>query len=326
MARPGPSMSTASPDPADPGPGYRSAAYAAALAGIGRARPFGATGGYLLERVIPECDHIDLMGPYPVFSCAGWEALGPAVAALKEAHSGKTEPHSAPVSLTLVTDPVCPLSASDLDAIFDLCRPLGDHYLIDLARPLVPSKHHRKKLRRAGAARIEAGPVPADFGPAFAALYQGLAEKKGIHDMRRFDAESLAAQLAIPGAHLVTAWDGTALLGADLYYLDGAVAYAHLSAYAAEGYARAVSYPMIRAAHDYFAPRARWIDLGGTPAHEAGLSGGGVGHFKRGWTDVTRPTYLCGAVLNPRAYARLAADRAPPGTTWFPAYRAGEFG
>lgn len=306
--------------------GYHSAAYAAALTGIGRARPFGATGGYLLERQIPDCDHTDLMAPYPVFSCTDWGALGTAVAGLRMANSAETEPLSSALSLTLVTDPFCPLGPGRLGQIFDLCRPLGDHYLIDLAQPLAPSKHHRKKLRRAGEARIKAGPARADVSPAFAALYAGLADKKGITDLRRFDAASLAAQVAVPGAHLVTAHDGETLLGADLYYLDGDVAYAHLSAYAPEGYARSVSYPMIAAAHAYFASRARWIDLGGIPAHEAGQTGGGVGHFKRGWTDITRPTYLCGAVLNQEAYDRLAADRAPAGTTWFPAYRAGEFG
>lgn len=305
--------------------GYRAAAYAAALAVIGRSRPLGGTGGHVLERAIPDCDRTDLMGPYPIFSCTGWAALGPAVAALKEAGSAETEPVSRPLSLTLVTDPVCPLTPDDLGAIFDLCRPLGDHYMIDLGQPAAPSKHHRKKLRRAGPARIEAGPADPGLGPAFAALYAGLAEKKGIRDLRRFDAESLAAQLAVPGAHLVTAWDGgAALIGADLYYLDGEVAHAHLSAYGAEGYARSVSYPMMAAAQEYFAPRAAFINLGGVPAGEA-AAGGGVGHFKRGWTALTRPTYLCGAILDRAAYDRLSAARAP-GTAWFPAYRAGEFG
>ena len=303
--------------------GYRSAAYAAALAGIGRARPLGETGGRVLERVIPDCDHTDLMGPYPLFSCTDWAALGPAVSALKGQDWAKTGPVLRPVSLTLVTDPFCPLETEALEAIFDLCRPLGHHHLIDLNRPLAPSKHHRKKLRRAGPARIEAGPADPGLGPVFATLYAGLAEKKGIRDLRRFDGPGLAAQLAVPGAHLVTAWEGEALIGTDLYYLQDRIAHAHLSAYAPEGYARSVSYPMIAAAHEHFAPLADWINLGGVPAGEG--EGGGIGHFKRGWTDVTRPTHLCGAVLDRGAYDRLSAERAP-GTEWFPAYRAGEFG
>lgn len=303
--------------------GYRSAAYAAALAGIGRARALGETGGWVLERTIPNCDHTDLMGPYPLFSCADWEALGPAVSALKRDDSARTEPVLGPISLTLVTDPFCPLDEGRLAAIFDICRPLGHHHLIDLTRPIAPSKHHRKKLRRAGPARIEAGPADPGLGPAFAALYAGLAEKKGIRDLRRFDSESLSAQVAVPGAHLVTAWEGGALIGADLYYLQDGVAHAHLSAYATRGYALSVSYPMIAAAHEHFAPQADWINLGGVPAGEA--PGGGIGHFKRGWTEITRPTHLCGAVLDRPAYDRLSAERAP-GTEWFPTYRAGEFG
>lgn len=265
------------------------------------------------------------MGLYPVFSCTDWDALGPAITSLKKTNSAETEPVFRPVSLTLVTDPFCPLGSDGLGAIFDLCHPLGDHWLIDLGRPLMPSKHHRKKLRRAGPARIEAAPADPALGPAFADLYAELARKKGIRDMRRFDAESLAAQVAVPGAHLVTARDETgALIGADLYYLDGEVAHAHLSAYAARGYDRSVSYPMIAAAHEYFATRASWINLGGAPASDAG-TGGGIGHFKRGWTEQTRPTFLCGAVLDRAAYDTLTRTRAPD-TDWFPAYRAGEFG
>jgi hypothetical protein len=298
----------------DDAPGYRSAAYAAALGAFGTPVALGRTGGRALLRPIPGSGRADLAGPYPLFCCADWEALGPALAGPLPGD---------PVTLTLVADPFCPLPPETLGGLFDICRPLHDHWLIDLALPLAPSRHHRRKLRGAGAARIDAGPADPAFGPDWARLYRGLALRKGITDRRAFDDTSLAAQLAVPGAHLVVARDGGGqVLGADLYYLDGAVAHAHLSAYAPEGYAQSVSYPMIAAAAEYFRPCAAIIDLGGTPAVEAGREGGGVGHFKQGWTRLSRPSHLCGRILDPAAYARLSGAAR---TAWFPAYRAGEY-
>ena len=145
-------------------------------------------------------------------------------------------------------------------------------------------------------------------------------DRKGIRDARAFSRDSLIAQAELPGAHLVTAHLDGALVGADLYYLAGGRAYAHLLAYAPDGYAQAVSYPMMAAAADYFAGAADVIDLGGAPP---GPAGEGMAAFKRGWTGVTAPAYLCGRVLDPLAYARLAPDADPAG--WFPAYRRGEF-
>ena len=298
--------------PAD-APGYRSAAYAAAaaLAGFGTPEALGRTGGHVLRRAIPGSDRTDLAGPYPLFCCADWAALGPALADLP----------GDPVSLTLVADPHCPLSAAELGRHFDLCRVFHDHYLIDLTRPLAPGRHHRRKLRRPCRARLEAGPADPGLAAGWVALYGELARRKSITDMRAFTAQSLAAQLAVPGAHLVTAWAGERLIGADLYYLDGPVAIAHLSAYAAEGYAQSVSYPMIAAAAEYFAARAEVIDLGGAPS---GPAGAGIADFKRGWTDVTRPSHLCGRVLDAEAYAALSRGR-DRGAGYFPAYRSGEF-
>ncbi len=289
--------------------GYGAAAYVAALGY--RALPFGATAGHLAVRPIAQTGLTDLAGPYPVLSCAEWGALEAAVEGLDGGH----------VTLTFVTDPACSLSREALARLFPVCRHLHDHWLIDLSQPLAPSKHHRKKIRLARpGVSIAAGPARAGDGAGFAGLYAHLVDRKGIRDARAFSRDSLIAQAELPGAHLVTAHLGGVLVGADLYYLAGGRAYAHLSAYAPEGYAHAVSYPMMAAAVDYFAGVADVIDLGGAPP---GPAGEGMAAFKRGWTGVTAPTYLCGRVLDPGAYARLAPEADPAG--WFPAYRRGEF-
>ncbi len=287
--------------------GYASAAYLRALGLTPRA--LGRTGGYLVERALPG-GGVDLAGAYPLFACQDWQALARAVADLP----------AGPITLTLVSDPFNPLGAAGLGAIFPVCRKLHDHWIVDLSAPPVVSRHHRRKLRAAGAVRIEAGPADPALGAAWAALYGHLVAKKSIRDARAFSPQSLAAQLAVPGAQLVTAWDGPQLLGADLYYLDRGRAYAHLSAYAPEGYARSVSYPMLAAAIEHFRTSASVIDLGGAPA---GPAGQGIAHFKSGWTSQTLPSHLCGKVLDARAYLELAPGADPDG--FFPAYRAGEY-
>jgi len=292
--------------------GYAAAAYVAALGQ--EARPFGRTGGHLCLRPIGATGLSDLAGPYPLLSCADWGALGAAVEGLAAEGPGGA------VSLVLVTDPACPLGEAALSRIFPVCRRLHEHWLIDLSRPLSPSRHHRRKLRGGEGLRIEARPARAGDGAAFAALYAHLVARRQIADVRAFSRQSLIAQAELPGAHLVLAYLAEKIIGADLYYFYQKRSYAHLSAYAPEGYARAVSYPMMAAAATYFTGMAEVIDLGGAPP---GAAGEGMAHFKRGWTDLTAPAFLCGRVLDPAAYARLAPGAAQGG--WFPAYREGEF-
>ena len=167
---------------------------------------------------------------------------------------------------------------------------------------------------------IDTGPADPALGTEWARLYANLVDRKGIRDSRAFSAESLAAQLGIPGAHTVVSRAEYTLLGVDLYYIVGRTAFAHLSAYSPEGYRRSVSYAMTVAACDYLKPLADYFDQGGAPS---GAAGQGIAAFKSGWTDLAMPSYLCGKVLDLAAYARLAPEADPFG--FFPAYRAGEF-
>lgn len=288
--------------------GYRSAAYADSLTAFGRALPLGNTGGFVIERKIAGNAAVDLMGPYPLFSCTHWDALSDGLAALG----------TDAVSLTLVTEPFCPLSIGQLAAMFPLCRPLHDHYLIDLDAPLKLSRHHQRKLRRSVAIEMRARPAQASDLDDWARLYEGLIVRKSIKDLRKFDRESFRLQLSVPGAHLISAWEHDVMVGADLYYQDCGHVFAHLSAYSERGYAHSVSYPMMGHAVEYFRGKSKFIDLGGVPAGASGLL-----EFKAGWTGITRPSHLCGKVLNPARYAELCEGL--PEAAYFPAYRQSEF-
>jgi hypothetical protein len=68
----------------------------------------------------------------------------------------------------------------------------------------------------------------------------------------------------------------------------------------------------------------RWIDAGGVPGLAERATN--LAAFKQGWTNTTRQTYLCGKMLDPEAYRALSAAAGNPETSYFPAYRWGEFG
>lgn len=300
------------------GPGYRSRAYADALGMAERIIELPSCGGLLLARSLRGRDAMDACGAYPVFSCAAPERLGEDIGCLLDGL----------VSVTLVADPLTPWDSTALAQSFPVMRPLADHYVIDLDRPdRQPSSHHRRKLRQAAGhnteIRIESNPVA--LAPQWTQLYRVLIEQVGITGLRRFSAEIFGRMLTVPGTVLFTAWDGDTLLGADWYFEDGDLIYAHLSAYSLPGYARAVSYPMLDAALRHFAARgARVLDLGGVPLVEGG--GRGLAQFKQGWSTRTLPCWLCGRVLDPIRYAELGATASSKSADYFPRYRYGEFG
>jgi len=64
----------------------------------------------------------------------------------------------------------------------------------------------------------------------------------------------------------------------------------------------------------------RWLALGGAAGDADDDEADGLSRFKRGWATGTRQVYLCGKVLQPDAYRRLAGD-APADMEYFPAYR-----
>lgn len=300
-------------------PGYRSAAYAASLGMAVRLRELPACEGRLLVRPVAG-GGFDACGTYPVFSCGDPARLPEDIAALTG---------DALVSVTLVADPLLAWDPQVLAATFGELRALAAHCVIDLdpvARSS-PSSHHRRKLRQAAAyateIRVEAD-LPA-FAAAWAGLYEVLIAQVGIRGLRRFSPAIFERMLCVPGTVIFTAWDGDELLGADWYYEDGERVYAHLSAYARAGYARAVSYPMLDFALRHFAARgARVLDLGGVPLVEGG--GRGLAQFKQGWATRTLPAWLCGRVLDPQRYAALSAGASAASAGYFPRYRWGEYG
>jgi hypothetical protein len=115
------------------------------------------------------------------------------------------------------------------------------------------------------------------------------------------------------------------IVGLHIWYLHEDVAYGHLGATSPRGYELMASYALYWFAVAHLRTRVRWLDLGAA----AGLSDAGpddgLRRFKAGWSTGVRPAYLCGRVFQPAAYARLVETRGSGATSYFPAYRLGEF-
>lgn len=297
--------------------GYAHPAYAAALSHLGPVRELAACGGTLLQRRIPESECADAMGPYPLFACARWDALAQDIAALQ----GEL------VSVTLVTDPFGQWTPELLQAAFpELARPYKQHLVTDLSRPVAEhlSKHHRRKLSYASAQGVEVRACDAAgrWVAEWCRLYANLIRRHAISGPAAFPPQSLAAQLAVPGARLVRAEHAGEVVAMSAWYRVGEVAVYHLGASSDAGYALGASYPLMYGALELFRTEgARWAHLGAGAGARPERSDDGLTRFKRGWATGSRHAWLCGRVLDRDAYDRLASGRC--GDDWFPAYRRG---
>jgi len=297
--------------------GYAHPRYAASLAEFGAPRRLPRCGGWLLDRRIPDSPHSDAMGCYPLFCCEDWSALGEDLDELKDEL----------VSVVLVTDPFADVDAERLASQFDRAVHFKDHYVAELDRPVeqIIKKSHRATVRRA-LRRVEVSvcPRPPEYLDSWVELFARLAERHHIKGLRAFSRRAFAEQLAIPGMVMFAARSGGELVGLDLWYVQGDVAYGHLVAFSDEGYRRRASYATKWHLMHYFQDKVRWIDFG-AGAGTAASKSDGLAAFKQGWSTGTKPVYLCGRTLQPRVYEELAAARRVGATSYFPAYRCGEF-
>ncbi len=297
--------------------GYRHSLYAASFEEFGVPLHLPGSDGWLLERSIPGSNRTDAMGCYPLFSCRDWHALR---ADLRELE-GKL------VSVSLVSDPFAPVDQGSLASAFKFVIPFKRHFVTDLsiAREQAVSKHHRQCARKAiKQVEVSVWENPAEFVDTWSHLYGVLSRKHSIKGMRRFSRNSFEKQLRVPGTVILAATHQDEVVGATWWFLQDDVAYEHLAAFSETGYRLMASYALVWAALEHFRGRAAWLHLGAA----AGLNGDtrdGLTFFKCGWATGTRTAYLCGRILDPREYAVLV-DRGRAGTSYFPAYRAGEFG
>ncbi len=301
--------------------GYLSALYAESLAEFGQPLELPRCRTWLLERPIPGSTCRDAMGCYPLFSCGNWSKLGEDIDLL----GGRL------VTLAVVVDPFSPLTSHELQACFDVVKPFKDHFVVDVAVPseVHVSPHHchyaRKSLRK-----IEVHVVsdPSDHLDEWVTLYDNLIQRHQLRGLKAFSRECFRRQLAVPGMVMFMATLGDQILGAHLWYVQGTVAYSHLSATSEIGYrcraAYGIYWTAIETFKRQFADKVKWLDLGAG----AGLATGGengLTEFKKHWASGTRRVFFCGKIFDPLAYTQLSRAVSANPNGYFPTYRQGEF-
>jgi len=292
--------------------------YSEALAEFGTPRQLPGCGGSVLLRPVPGADVEDAMGCYPLFVCRDWARVGEDVDGL----AGEA------IALSLVTDPLGNYTPSELHVIFpDFCQPYKDHFVIDLHThvPTVVSAHHRRNLRCAlRDVEVEHSFDPSVHASEWVALYEHLIARHGIRGIPAFSPDSLVRQLRVPGLTMIRGVHQGITAGITLWYAQDDAAYYHLGAYSEAGYAVRASFALFQYAIDHFRGRVRWLNLG-AGAGAVGDASDGLTRFKRGWASGVRTAWLCGRILDRYRYTALAASRGTAATSYFPAYRAGEF-
>lgn len=273
--------------------------------------------GWLLKRPIRNSLHYDAMGSYPLFCCEEWQNLSADLATLDDTL----------VSVTLVTDPFGNHNQETLQHCFpQLCRPFKEHFVVDLTESpqnFISSHHRRYGKKACKNCTVELCENPGELLHEWVTLYQNLITRHNIQGFLRFSPEIFARQLSVPGILAFRATQGTETLGISLWYRQGNIAYYHLAAYSDAGYQLRASFGLFWEAIHYFRESGLdWLDVGAGPGLNSDGQDG-LSHFKQGWSTGSKTAYLCGRIGNPSVYAELAGESE---TSYFPAYRAGEFG
>jgi hypothetical protein len=287
---------------------YASALYAEALSHVGRAVRVEAWGSFVIARPLPEGDGEDAAGAYPMAAFGAGSDLEGGLVALADAGL---------VSLVLVPDPFASPPPERMAEAFQLCRPFKTHYLVETAKGVAFSKHHRDRVRR-GQRRCRVERVAlADHLGAWGELYAGLVDRRAIRGVADFTPAYFAKLARAPELVALAAFVDDQPAGMTLWFEHAGVAYNHLTASNAAGYANGANFALYGAAIDHFAGAAV-MNLGGG-AGFADDQDDGLAAFKRGFANGEIKALLCGTVLDRQRYAALAAAR--PDTAFFPAYR-----
>lgn len=299
--------------------GYSHPAYAASLAEWGQPQALAGSGGWILARPIPQSSYEDAMGCYPLFACADWSQL--------RNDLENIEPGL--VCLSLVTDPFGDYDVDYLRQCFpDLAIPFKQHFVIDLSRAhdTFVHPHHRRNARKAlSEMQVNECTTDTDLAQEWTSLYSNLIARHQISGIAAFSKESFVKQLRVPGLTAFRAVRDELTLGMVLWYVQENRAYYHLAAYSAAGYERRASFALFDHSIEYFAKHGvEWLSLG-AGAGSSATTESGLNRFKQGWSTGTRTAYFCGRVFDPDKYQELVRIRNPGTTSYFPAYRVGEF-
>jgi Acetyltransferase (GNAT) domain len=297
--------------------GYLHPCYAQSLSEFGEPLELRESRGWLLKRPIEGV--ADAMGTYPLFACADWKRLRDDLEQVGESI----------VSTVVVTDPFGDYDESLLaDSFKDLMVPFKAHFVRDLNKPAESdiSAHHSRNVRVGlKQVQIERCAEPAGHLDEWLRLYSVLTERHQIRGIRAFSRRSFELQLKTPGMVCFRAVRHGRTIGMALWYVQNDVAYYHLGAYTDEGYELRASFALFHEALEHLRDTGLAFASLGAGAGVETQADDGLSRFKRGWSNLSRNTFLCGRICNRKAYESLVNASGSRGSGYFPAYRTGEF-
>jgi hypothetical protein len=301
--------------------GYAHPDYAASLSEFGTPIHLERADAWILKRSIPDSAYVDAMGTYPLLFCGDWRSLGEDLTNLPPEI----------VSFAAVTDPFAACDERLLQSMFHIVKPFKEHFVTDLELPVerIVSKSHQQNVRRAlRNVNVDVCNRPEDFIREWLTLFSNLVERHQIRGMKAFSHKAFETQFRIPGLVMFRATErGTEdVLGHDLWYEQGDVAYGHLVAFSQKGYSLRATYATKWHVLDYFRGRVHFLHLGAVAGTDAAHPASqGLAHFKNGWATGRKQNYFCGRILDMSAYAELSGTNAVDQSSYFPAYRVDEF-
>lgn len=300
--------------------GYISSDYAQSLSEFGKPIKLPKSQGWILKRKIPDEPFYDAMGCYPLFCCKNWSELH---------YDLENNVGDDIVSLSIVTDPFGDFDEGYLKNCFsDVCIPFKEHFVVNLDNSLnsIISKHHRKKsLKALKEIKVERCKDPIEILDEWVSLYSILVDKHKIKGLRAFSSYAFKKQLKVPGIVVFKGLFNDELVGIQLWYNHGKIAYTHLSAYSTKGYTLSASYAIRWYSIEYFKDNnLDWLNLGaGAGLNKNGRNG--LTKFKEGWSTDKKIAYFCGRIFDKSLYNKIIDEKNIRKTSYFPAYRDGEF-
>jgi hypothetical protein len=253
-----------------------------------------------------------------LFFCQNWNALKEDLADLSEEV----------VSVGLVADPYGNYTQEQLADCFDVVNAYKVHYIADLTKPLdtLGSKHHRKIAQSAlEKMEVKVCEHTERFAKGWTKLYQNLSHRHQIKGIRAFSEQAFTRQLQMPEIIVHKAMYKGEVIGAQLFFQHNDVVHCHLGAVNDLGYSLGAFYALDYYSIEYFSGKANKLDIGGGTGIFRDEKKDGLSRYKKGWSTEIRPVYFCGSITSPERYSALALVNNINKTSYFPAYRLGEF-
>jgi hypothetical protein len=280
---------------------------------------FEVSKGLILRREIQGSNLYDAMGCYPLFFCEDWPSLQ------IDIENNDLDL----ISLTVVTDPFGEYDDALLGNCFNsLVVPFKKHFVADLSKDPEEfiNKHNLRYAKKAiEAVSVEVTNNPIDLSDIWVEMYRNLVIRHSINGIAAFSEETLRRHLNISGAIIIAARHGSQVVGITVWYVQNNIAYYHLGAYSDVGYKLRASYAIFPKAIEHFQKKGiAWLNIGaGAGIQNNGNDG--LSRFKKGWSTGTKTAFLCGHIFDYESYNKLARVRGTLHSSYFPAYREGEF-